>query len=52
MRSDYRSRDTTEPLDEEEYYRRDQKKETEYYNKLVNKCDRPSQSWSGYSREL
>lgn len=42
MGSDYRSRDTTEPLDEVEDYRRDLKNETKYYNTLVNEGGRPS----------
>ncbi|CZR65639.1 uncharacterized protein PAC_15539 [Phialocephala subalpina] len=42
MGSDYRSRDTTGPLDEEEDYRLDLKKETKYYNTLVNEGGRPS----------
>ena len=41
--SDYRSRDTTpEPLDEEEEYRYDLKRETKHYNTLISEGGRPS----------
>ena len=40
--SDYRSRDTTELLDEEEDYGVDLKRETKYYNLLVSEGGLPS----------
>jgi hypothetical protein len=39
--SNYCSRDTTEPLDEEEQYSYNLEEETEYYNIFVNKGGRP-----------
>lgn len=39
--ADLRSRETTEPLDEEEDYRRDLADETEYYNALIREGGQP-----------